>query len=111
MLKKFDELYKIDVRPFCDVKEGKDDKGRKIEIPYLNWAQCVLLLREHGAERVSWKPLKDDNGSYLFSSREVKNKDSRTTGCYFVAVEVHIDDLVFTQELPLLNVNVKQILY
>lgn len=105
MLKKFDELYKIDVMPYCDLKDGKDDKGKPIKIPYLNWAQCVLLLRENGAERVSWTPLKDENGSYLFSSREVRNKDGRTTGCYFVAVEVHIDDLVFTQETPLLNGN------
>lgn len=105
MLKKFDELYKIDVMPFCDLKDGKDDKGKSIKIPYLNWAQCVLLLRSNGAEKVSWTPLKDENGSYLFSSREVKNKYGRTTGCYFVAVEIHIDDLVFTQEMPLLNGN------
>lgn len=105
MLKKFAELYKIDVRPFCDFKEGKDDKGRKIEIPYLNWAKCVTLLHENGAEVVYFTPLKNAEGGYLFSSREVHNRDGRVTGCYFVSVEVHIDDLVFTQDLPLLNGN------
>ena len=105
MLKKFNELYKIDVLPFCDFKDGKDDKGKKIEIPYLNWAKCVTLLRDNGADTVYYTPLKNEKGEYLFASREVHNKDGRTTGCYFVAVEIHIDDLVFTQEMPLLNGN------
>ena len=105
MLKKFDELYKIDVLPYCDFKDGKDDKGKQIKIPYLNWAKCVTLLHENGAENVSFSPRWNADGGYLFSSREVHNKDGRTTGCYFVSVEVHIDDLVFTQDLPLLNGN------
>lgn len=105
MLKKFDELYAIDVRPYCDMKKGKDDNGKVIEIPYLNWAKCVTLLHENGAETVYFTPLKNTDGSYLFTSRDVKNKDGRTTSCYFVSVEIHIDDLVFTQDLPLLNGN------
>lgn len=107
MLKKFDELYAIDVRPHCDTKKGRDDKGREIEIPYLNWAKCVMLLHENGAESVYFTPIKNADGSYLFTSRDVvnvnKSKESRTTGCYFVSVEIHIDDLVFTQDLPLMN--------
>ena len=105
MLKKFDELYKIDVKPYCDFKDGKDDKGNPIKIPYLNWAKCVTLLHENGAETVYFNPLKNEEGSYLFTSRVVENKNERITGCYFVSVEVHIDDLVFTQDLPLLNGN------
>lgn len=105
MLKPFADMYKIDVLPFCDKKEGKDDKGKRIEIPYLNWAKCVTLLHENGAETVYFTPLKNPEGGYLFTSREVHNKDGRTTGCYFVSVEVHIDDLVFTQDLPLMNGN------
>lgn len=102
-LKPFSELVKIDVLPFCDKREAKDDKGKKIEVPYLNWAKCVELLHEHGAEVVYFVPLKDANGSYLFTSREVENKDGRKTGCYFVSVEIHIDDLVFTMDAPLMN--------
>ena len=105
MLKKFEELYKIDVMPYCDTKKGKDDNGKVVDIPYLNWAKCVTLLHENGAETVYFSPLKNEEGGYLFTSREVHNKDGRTTGCYFVSVEVHIDDLVFTQDLPLLNGN------
>ena len=66
MLKKFDELYKIDVKPFCDVKKGKDDNGKVIDIPYLNWARCVTLLHENGAETVYYTPLRNANGGYLF---------------------------------------------
>lgn len=105
MLKKFDELYKIDVSPFCDKKKGKDDNGQVIDIPYLNWAKCVTLLHDNGAETVYYTPVKNAEGGYLFSSRETHNKDGRTTGCYFVSVEIHIDDLVFTQDMPLLNGN------
>lgn len=102
-LKPFSELVEIDVLPFCDKREAKDDKGKKIEVPYLNWAKCVELLHKHGAEDVYFVPLKDANGSYLFTSREVENKDGRKTGCYFVSVEIHIDDLVFTMDAPLMN--------
>lgn len=102
-LKPFSELVKLDVLPFCDKREAKDDKGKKIEVPYLNWAKCVELLHEHGAKDVYFVPLKDANGSYLFTSREVENKDGRKTGCYFVSVEIHVDDLVFTMDTPLMN--------
>lgn len=105
MLKKFSELYEIDVRPYCDFKKGKDDNGKVIDIPYLNWAKCVTLLHENGAETVYFTPLKNEEGGYLFVSRDVQNKDGRVTGCYFVSVEIHIDDLVFTQDLPLMNGN------
>ena len=105
MLKKFDELYAIDVRPYCDFKKGKDDNGKVIEIPYLNWAKLVVLLRENGAEDVWYTPLMNEDGSFLFSSKDVQNKDGRTTGCYFVAVEIHIDDLSFVQYHPLMNGN------
>jgi hypothetical protein len=105
MLKSFKELYEIDVKPYCDIKKGKDDKGKVIDIPYLNWAECSLLLHDNGAERVWWTPLRNEKTGHLFTSKEVQNKDGRTTECYFVAVEVHIDDLTFTQEMPLLNGN------
>lgn len=102
-LKPFDELYKLDVTKYCDMREAKDDNGKKILVPYLNWAKCVELLHENGAQVVYYKPLKDDNGSYVFVSREVTDKNGRKTGCYFVSVEIHIDDLEFTMDMPLLN--------
>lgn len=103
MLKPYSELVKIDVLPYCDKREAKDDKGRKVQVPYLNWATCKNLLHENGAESVYFVPLKAPNGSYLFMSAEVENKDGRRTGCWFVSVEVHIDDRIFTMDMPLMN--------
>lgn len=102
-LKSFKELYDLDVSSRCDQREAKDDKGKRIFVPYLNWAKCVELLHENGAEVVYYTPLRGPDGSYLFQSKEVENKDKRKTGCYFVSVEIHIDDLVFTMDMPLMN--------
>lgn len=103
MLKPYNELVKIDVSKFCDKRKAKDDFGKQIEVPYLNWATCKQLLHENGAESVFYVPLKDQSGSYVFCSKEVQNKDGRKTGCYFVSIEVHIDDKAFTMDMPLLN--------
>lgn len=103
MLKPYSELVKIDVLPYCDKREAKDDKGRKVQVPYLNWATCKNLLHENGAESVYFVPIKAPNGSYLFMSAEVENKDGRRTGCWFVSVEIHIDDRTFAMDMPLMN--------
>lgn len=103
MLKPYGELIQLDVTPFCDYRKAKDDKGKEIQVPYLNWATCVNLLHENGAEVVYYTPLKAADGGYLFTSREVRDKNGRTTGCYFVSVEIHIDDQSFTMDMPLLN--------
>ena len=102
-LKPYDELVKLDVTPYCEYRDAKDDQGKKIKVPYLNWAKCVELLHQSGAEVVYYTPLRGQDGSYLFASREVANKDGRKTGCWFVSVEIHIDDLVFTMDAPLMN--------
>lgn len=103
MIKPYNELVKIDVLPFCDKREAKDNNGKKIDVPYLNWAKCKQLLHENGAESVYYIALKDQSGSYVFCSKEVQNKDGRKTGCYFVSVEIHVDDKVFTMDMPLMN--------
>lgn len=33
MLKNYDELVKIDVIPYCDMRDAKDDKGKPIKVP------------------------------------------------------------------------------
>lgn len=103
MLKPYDELVKVDVLPHCEHRDAKNDRGDTISVPFLNWAKCVQLLHEHGAKEVYFVPVKAPDGGYLFRSADVEDRDGRKTGCYFVAVEVHIDDLVFTQDAPLLN--------
>lgn len=103
MLKSYAELSAVDVLPYCDYREAKDDKGKKIRVPYLNWATCKNLLHENGAESVYYVPLKTASGSYLFCSADVENKDGRKTGCWFVSVEIHVDDRTFTMDMPLMN--------
>jgi hypothetical protein len=108
MIKPWGELRKVDVTLYTKSRKAKDDNGKTVEIPYLPWGKCVDLLHEHGAEKVWFKPLRNDDGSYLFSSREVEteaknNMPSRKTGCYFVRVEITVDDEVWEYDYPLLN--------
>ncbi len=104
MLKSYAELRKIDVKPYCDMREAKDDKGRKIEVPYLNWAKCMDLLHEHGAEKVYFEPCVNENGSSLIMSDQVfTDKNGVTNRCYEVRVKIVIDDLEFEAQYPLMN--------
>lgn len=103
-IKNYAEMRKIDVLPFCDKREAKDDKGRKIEVPYLNWAKCKDLLHQNGAEVVYFEPCVNDAGSSLFMSEQVfTDKNGVTNRCYEVRVKIVIDDLEFEAQYPLMN--------
>lgn len=104
MLKPYKELRQIDVLPFCDQRETKDERGKKKLVPYLNWAKCKDLLHENGAETVYYEPLLNANGSSLFMTAEpfTDSKGNRNR-CFEVRVKIVIDDLEFIQNYPLLN--------
>ena len=103
-IKSYAEMRKIDVIPYCDFREAKDDKGKKIEVPYLNWAKCKELLHEHGAETVYFEPCVNANGSSLIMSDHVfMDKNENTNRCYEVRVKIVIDDLEFEAQYPLMN--------
>ena len=103
-IKSYAEMRKIDVIPHCDMREAKDDRGRKIEVPYLNWAKCKELLHENGAETVYFEPCVNANGSSLFMSDQVfTDKNDVTNRCYEVRVKIVIDDLEFEAQFPLMN--------
>lgn len=103
-IKSYAEMRKIDVMPFCDKREALDDKRRKIEVPYLNWAKCKELLHQNGAEVVYFEPCVNANGSSLFMADQVfTDKDGKTNRCYEVRVKIVIDDLVFEAQYPLMN--------
>lgn len=105
MLKPYSELRRIDVLPFCEERETKDDKGKSIKVPYLNWAKCKDLLHENGAEVVYYEPLIDERtGSTVFMTNDafVDSKGNRNR-CFEVRVKIVIDDLEFVQNYPLLN--------
>ena len=46
-LKSYEELIKVDVRQYCEERDG---------FTYLNWAKCIELLRQNGATEVYWEP-------------------------------------------------------
>lgn len=48
MLKPYSELRKVDISRYCMEREG---------IKYLNWAKCIDILREYGAEEVYFEPI------------------------------------------------------
>lgn len=101
--KNFNEMMGIDVRPFCDYRDAKDDHGKIIKIPYLNWAMCKKLLHDNGAERVYFTPLVNKDGSSLFHTERVFGEGDKTNQCYEVGVHIVIDDLEFDQRGALMN--------
>ena len=104
MLKSYAEMRKIDVLPLCDQRDAKDDKGRSIKVPYLNWAKCKELLHQNGAEVVYFEPCVNPNGSSLFMSDQVfTDSKGNTNRCYEVRVKIVIDDLEFEAQYPLMN--------
>lgn len=104
MLKSFNEMRKIDVTPYCELRDAKDDKGKIIYVPYLNWARCKDLLHQHGAEVVYFEPCTNENGSSLFMSSEVfTDSKGNTNRCYEVRVRITIDELTFEAQFPLMN--------
>lgn len=95
MLKPYDELRKIDVLPYCEKRDG---------FPYLNWAKCIDLLHEHGAEKVYFVPLTNEDGSSLFMvDKEFKDSRDNTNRCYETRIEIHIDDNVYIMHSPVMN--------
>jgi hypothetical protein len=104
MLKSFNEMRQINVMPFCELREAKDDNGKTIKVPYLNWARCKDLLHQNGAEKVIFEPVTCPNGSSLImSDATFLDKNGVANRCYEVRVKVTIDDLVFESQFPLMN--------
>lgn len=95
MLKSFNDLRKIDVTPYVKQRDGAD---------YLPWATVVDLLHEHGAEKVFFSPVYNEDGSSLFmSSQTFTDKSGNVNRCYEVRIEVTVDDDIFIYSYPLLN--------
>lgn len=100
MLKTYREMREIDVRQYCDERtEGKE------KLLYLNWAKCIDLLYENGAEKVYFAPVKNSTtGSSLISSGiEFEDKNGIKNSVYETAVHIVIDDLEFDFQGPVMN--------
>lgn len=95
MLKSFNEMRKLDITTHVKQRDNAD---------YLPWATVVDLLHEHGAEKVWYQPLHNENGSSLFMSDQTfTDKSGNINRCYEVRIEVTVDDDTFTYSYPLLN--------
>lgn len=96
MLKPYNELRKIDVKPYCEEREG---------ILYLNYAKCIDLLHENGAETVQWETIPDERtGSSLRMTDVVfTDKQNYTNRCYETRIRVLIDDKEYIMQSPVMN--------
>ena len=96
MLKSYEELRKIDVKPFCDPRDG---------FLYLNWAKCIELLHDNGAEKVFFEPIPDEKTGSSLRMSDVEFKDSKgnVNRVYETRIRVTIDDLVFEMQTPVMN--------
>ena len=96
MLKAYKELREVDVRPFCEERDG---------LLYLNWAKCIDLLHEHGAEKVYFEPIPDPaTGSSLrMVSKVFEDKNKVTNQCYETRIKVVIDDNTYEMQSPVMN--------
>lgn len=96
MLKSYEELRKIDVKPYCKKRDGLD---------YLNWAKCTELLHKNGAEVVHWEPITDpETGSSLIMSKQTfTDSKGNTNRCYETRIRVTIDDKVYEMQTPVMN--------
>lgn len=96
MLKSYEELRKIDVKPFCEERDG---------LTYLNWAKCIELLHDNGAEKVYFEPIPDEKTGSSLRMTEVAFEDSKhnTNRVYETRIKVVIDDLEFIMQTPVMN--------
>ena len=96
MLKSYEELKKIDVTPFCEERDG---------FTYLNWAKCIDLLHENGAEKVYFSPIPDEKtGSSLrMTDQTFSDSKGNTNRCYETRIKVVIDDNEYEMQSPVMN--------
>lgn len=96
MLKSYEEMRKIDVTPYCEERDG---------LAYLNWAKCIDLLHENGAEKVYWIPIPDEKtgNSLRMTDCVFQDKNGVTNRCYETRIKVVIDDQEYEFQSPVMN--------
>lgn len=95
MLKKYDDLRKVDVSQWVEQRDKAD---------YLNWAKVIDLLHENGAEKVYFEPVVNENGSSLYmTTQEYSDSKGNKNRVYETAVKIVIDDMEFIQRGPVMN--------
>ena len=96
MLKRYEIMRNIDVTPYCEERDG---------MLYLNWAKCIDLLHENGAEKAYFVPIPDEKtGSSLrMTDQTFTDKNGITNRCYETRIKVVIDDNEYIMQAPVLN--------
>lgn len=105
MLKKWDELRKVDVSAYCDERDGKDDRGKTVKLQYLNWAKVVDLLHENGAEEVDWGVCANamTGSSLIKTDMEYTDSKGNKNSVYETRVWVDIDGDHWEMQGPVMN--------
>ena len=94
-IKSWNEMRQLDISKYVKKRDGAD---------YLPWSECLKLLYENGAEKVTIRTMTDDNGSSLFMSDQVfTDKNGCTNRCYEVRLEVIIDGSTYSFSYPVMN--------
>ena len=95
MLKTWKEMCELDISKYVKQRDKAD---------YLPWSSCLKLLYENGAEKVTFVPLVDENGSSLFMSEQTfTDKNGGTNRCYEVRVAVEVDGNAYCISYPVMN--------
>lgn len=96
MIKSYAEMKKIDVSPYCEERDG---------FVYLNWAKCIDLLHENGAEKVYFIPIPDEKTGSSLRMTEQFFTDSKgnTNRCYETRIKVVIDNNEYEMQSPVMN--------
>lgn len=96
MLKGYKELREVDVKPYCEERDG---------YIYLNWAKCIDLLHQNGAEKVYWEPIPDEKSGNSLRMTDTVFTDSKNNmnRCYETRIRVVIDDKEYEMQTPVMN--------
>lgn len=95
-LKSYNDLRKIDVSKWTEERDGAE---------YLNWAKCIDLLHENGAEKVYFNPVVNEKtGTSLFmTEQEFTDKNGNVNRCYETEIEIVVDETIWKFRGPVMN--------
>lgn len=92
-LKPFNELFKVDLSD--EVVQRPVTRDSKITLDYLEWANCIKLLYENGAEKVRYGMKYNEKGYPCFYNHNGESP--------FVRVWVDIDGEMYEEDYPVIN--------
>ncbi len=92
-LKPFKELFDLDLSK--EVAKRPVKKNSNMTLDYLEWANCIKLLHEHGAETVRYGMVKNENNYPCFYNLNGESP--------FVSVWVEIDGERYEEDYPVVN--------